>query len=403
MKVTPLAPHISKLADTLAPALIKIRHHLHQYPEPGRQEKETTAYLIHQLEPFNLQLTTHYVETGFWADLQIQPDAPFLALRCDIDALPIAEKNEIPYASKNEGVMHACGHDAHAAVLSGAAMVLSRLKSELTGNVRFIFQPAEEITPGGALDMIERGVLEGVEAILTLHSDPRIEVGKVGFKFGPFMASTDIFKIQIFGKGAHAANPHKSIDPIMIAAQLINSLHQVISREINPVTPAVITVTRILAGTTINVIPGEAEIWGTLRALDKSTRTFLQNRLREVTASLCEMHHAQSELTLDKGAPPVVNDDALCQIVRNATAEILGESHVKILVEPDMGAEDFAWYLQTVPGMIFRLGTKGRPGSEFELHHPNFDIDDRALAVGVKVFCMSVFKYFEGKEEPQSK
>lgn len=397
MNLNTLKKAVAEMAVALTPELIKIRHQLHQNPELGRQEKKTSAYLARLLAPLNMELAAPADKTGLWADLVSDSAKPFLALRCDIDALPIVEKNATPYVSKNHGIMHACGHDAHTAVLAGTAMILSHLRDQLDGNVRFVFQPAEEVTPGGAIDMIERGALDRVESILTLHSDPRIPVGHIGVKFGPFLASTDIFKIRILGKGAHAANPHKSIDPILISAQLINALNHLVSRDIDPVIPAVLTVTRIHGGTAINIIPDEVEIWGTMRALDSTTREFLQKRLQEITAGICRMHDAKFDLTLDKGAPPVINDTALGELLFDAAADILGSDKAIKLERPDMGAEDFAWYLQKVPGAVFRLGTHGRPGTDFELHHPNFDIDDDALAVGVKVFCQSVFQYFAGR------
>lgn len=397
MNLNQLKHAIIKHSENLSAELIQIRRHFHQYPELGRQEQQTTQFIKERLQSAGIPVTSHEPETGLWADLITRPNEDFFALRGDIDALPLEEKNSIPYASQHPGIMHACGHDAHATILLGSALVLNQLKNKLAGNVRFIFQPAEELTPGGSLDMIQRNVLHQVRTIITLHSDPGIAVGKVGIKYGALMASTDIFKIKLHGKGAHAASPDKSIDPILISAQLINALNHLVSRNIRPTTPAVLTVTRIFGGSAINIIPDKVEIWGTLRALDKSTRQFLQQRLRETVAGICQMHHAHFDLSIDEGAPPVTNEARITQLVETASSAILGQANVVQIEKPEMGAEDFAWYLEHIPGMIFRLGTKGRPGTDFELHHPNFDIDESALVTGVKAFCSSVIHYFASR------
>jgi len=394
MNLANVKTQIEMQAESLLPQLIEIRRHLHQFPELGRQEQQTTAYLVQLLKSLPLKLVTHPAGNGLWADLIHAPQAQYLALRCDIDALPIQEQNQVEYVSQIPGQMHACGHDAHTAMLVGTATILSQLADKLPGNVRFIFQPAEELTPGGALDLIERGVLERVQAIISQHVDPRLGVGKIGIKSGPLMASTDIFRIKLFGRGGHAASPDKTIDTILITAQLVNALHHLVSRDIAPTVPAVLSVTRINVGTAINIIPGEAEIWGTLRALDPATRQFLKKRLEEIIAGVCQIHHARFTLKIEPGAPPVINDANVTEIVLSAALEMAGPENLIPTEKPEMGAEDFAWYLQKVPGMIFRLGTHGRPGTDFELHHPNFDLDESALINGVKTLCWSVIRYF---------
>jgi len=406
---------IESLTLELTPQLIQIRRHLHQYPELGRQEKKTTKYLVDLLATQNLEINLHTDNadknrlvdqnhladqndlSGFWADLIFQPNVPFLVIRCDIDALPITELNDVEYKSKHHGIMHACGHDVHSAVVMGAAIILSQLNHKIKGNIRFLFQPAEELTPGGANDMLARGVLEQAEAIWSLHVDPAMSVGKVGIKSGPLMASTDIFKIRIIGKGGHAAIPHKSIDPILIGAQLINALNHLVSRNIDPVSPAVLTITRFDGGTSFNIIPNEVELWGTMRSFNNQTRKFLQKRLKEITAGVCQVHHAKFEITIDEGAPPVINDKKLTELFTQSAQDILDINNVIELENPFMGAEDFAWYLEKVPGFIFRLGTSGRNGTDFDLHHPQFDVDENSIAVGVKAFCWSIVQYFNRK------
>ena len=394
MNLKSLKKTVEELTSDISSDIIEIRRHLHQYPELGRHEKATTAYIKRLLQPLQLKIITQESETGLWADLEVQPKEPFFMLRSDIDALPIVELNNVPYASKNQGIMHACGHDVHTAVLIGTAMVLNRLRDELKGNVRFLFQPAEELTPGGAIDMINRGALNNVHAVIGLHVDPHTPVGNISIKFNSYLASNDIFKIKIMGKGGHAATPYKTVDPILIAIQLIDVLYQQVNRNINPTSPAVLTVTRIQGGTAVNIIPDEVEIWGTLRALDDVTRNSLLNRLQETITAICKIYDAKFNLTIDRGAPPVINDTDLSNLVYDVAGEILGADKIIKLESPEMGSEDFAWYLKKVPGMMFRLGTHGRTGTDCELHTPNFDIDERAIAIGMKILCWSVIQYF---------
>lgn len=389
-----LKNRIATIVEALEPQLIELRRHFHENPELGREEVETTAYLVKLFESLEWPVVTRENETGLWVDWISDPDKPLLALRCDIDALPIQEKNDVSYVSQKPGLMHACGHDSHITVLAGTVLALHQLKDELSANIRFLFQPAEESTPGGALDMLERGVLDNVEKIIGLHADPWIEAGKIAVKPGKFMASTDVFKIRIIGRGAHAANPHTSIDPILISAEFINALHHVVSRNVRAIEPAVISVTKVIAGTTFNVIPSDSIIWGTMRALTPELRKQLQGRLRQILKSTCEMHGATFEIELLEGAPPVFNNPEMSQQFLTCAEEILGSGNTVELTEADMGAEDFAWYLEKVPGILFRLGTCGRPGTDFELHHPQFDIDEKALTIGVKAFVWNAVQDF---------
>jgi amidohydrolase len=395
MDLKALQEKIHLQIQALFDELVQIRRHLHQNPEIGYQEFQTTAYLIEKFQNFNLKIVSQPDKTGFWFDLVSDSTKPLLALRADIDALPITEQSSSDYISKNPGKMHACGHDVHTTVLLGTALILYQLKDLFSFDLRFIFQPAEEPTPGGAIQMIQRGVLENVSAILALHVDSRLPVGSIGIKSGAQMASTDIFQIKILGKGGHAAAPHLAIDPILIGAEIVNSLHHITSRNVDPVQPSVLTVSRFHAGTTANVIPGEAELWGTLRSFQPDLRDFLQMRLKEVVNQLCQAHHATCEIDIKNGAPPVINDVQLYQLVEKAAAEIIGIENIVQVAVPDMGAEDFACYLEKVPGFFFRLGTKGRPGTDFPIHHPQFDVDETAIPVGIKAFVWSVLKFFE--------
>ncbi len=395
MDLKALKEKIDLQIQTLFDELVQTRRHLHQNPEIGYQEFQTTAFLIQKCQFYGFKMMTHPGKTGFWFDLGSASNKPLLALRADIDALPVTEQSSVEYASKNPGKMHACGHDVHTTILLGTAIILNQLKELFPFNVRFIFQPAEEPTPGGAIQMIQRGAIENVTAILALHVDSRLPVGKISIKSGAQMASTDIFQIKIYGKGGHAAAPHLAIDPILIGAEIVNSLHHITSRNVDPVQPAVLTVSRFQAGTTANVIPGEAELWGTCRSFQPDLRAYLPIRLKEIVNAICQGHHATCEIDIKNGAPPVINDPRLYQLVDNAASEILGAQNIVQVSVPDMGAEDFAYYLEKVPGFFFRLGTKGRPGTDFPIHHPQFDVDERAIPVGIKAFVWSVLKFFE--------
>lgn len=395
MNLSAINTRIQTEIQKIAPELITIRRHLHQHPEVGREEFQTTDYLLRQLSPLNLELFTKRLPTGLWADLNLAPAQPRLALRCDIDALPIQEQNEAEYRSCQPGVMHACGHDVHTTILLGTAMVLSRLRHELPLNVRFLFQPAEELTPGGARDVIRAGGLEGVAAILGAHVDPSLPVGEIGIKFGPVMAATDNFRLKLFGRGGHAAYPHTTIDPIQMAAQIINAIYQLTSRNVRPTTPAVLTVTQINAGTAINIIPESVELSGTIRSLDNETRELLQQRLRQIIGGICQAHAGRFELALENGAPPLWNEPRLTQLVTDAAREIFGAARVRLLDLPEMGSEDFACYLEKIPGMMFRLGTQNPSKKQASLHHPQFDVDEECLAIGVQLFCWSVVRYFD--------
>lgn len=394
MEYTKLLAVIQEKSQQLFPELVATRRHLHQFPEIGREEKLTTQFLLEKIHPLNLKTAVTASKTGFWADLMNREHGKLLMLRTDIDALPINEQCQTEYISQNKGAMHACGHDAHATIMWGCAKILSEIREHLPGNVRFLFQPAEELTPGGAIDMMERGVMENVEAALALHVDPRLAVGRIAVKYGPAMASTDIFRMKIIGKGGHAASPDRTVDPITIAVQIVNAMNHIVSRNIQPTEPAVISVTRLAGGNTINVIPGEVEIWGTTRTFSRELQNALRQRIESTVMQICTIHGAEYDIDFQNGAPPVLNDSAITDLINTSASQILGADQVEIYERPDMGAEDFAWYLEHVPGAMFFLGTQGRGGTGYELHHPCFDIDEQALVVGVQTYCATVLKYF---------
>lgn len=366
----------------MAPALTETRRHLHQHPELSDREERTAAFVAERLRSIGLEPATDVGGHGVVADIAGMSKAPLLAIRADMDALPIQEESELPYASAAAGVMHACGHDGHTAILLGVAEVLSEIGGALPVSVRLIFQPAEE-TVGGARRMCEAGVMQGVAAIVALHGWMHLPLGHIGVSDGPSMAAADTFDIVIHGRGAHAAYPHLSADPIVAASRLVLSLQTAVSRETDPLEPAVLTVARIEAGTAYNIIPAEARIAGTVRTLASDTRDQIERTIRRITEGECAASGATCTVTYTRGTPPVVNDPGVTRLVRRAAAAVVGDAAVSELVRPSMGAEDFAFYLRHAPGAMFRLGLgDGAPG-----HTSRFDFDDRALPVGVETLC----------------
>jgi amidohydrolase len=374
--------------ESLAPALAEMRHHLHENPELSEHEVETSAFVAERLRSLGMEPKTGVGGHGVVAELVGGRPGPRLAIRADMDALPIVEENEVPYRSANPGVMHACGHDGHTTTLLGTVEVLTRRRSELAGSVRFIFQPAEE-TVGGAKRMCGEGVMEGVDAVVALHGWPQVGLGQIGVRSGPMMASADTFDIVVNGRGGHAAYPHATIDPIMVGAEIVGALQTIASREIDPNDPVVVSITRFEAGTAYNVIPSTARLFGTYRTLAAETRRGLPDRIRRIAESVCSAHGATCDLTFRQGTPPVVNDPGIIELVERVAADMLGEGNVVQIPFPSMGAEDFAEYLAHAPGAMFRLGL----GPVSPIHTPTFNFDDRALPIGVELFGRIALEY----------
>ncbi len=376
---------IKTLARDYAPEFINIRHHLHAHPELSYQEFETSKFVQHKLHewgiPYQIMATTGVV--GLIKGKN--PEKRTVALRADMDALPIKEENDIPYKSKNEGVMHACGHDVHSTCLLGAAKILNDTKEEWEGTVKLIFQPGEEKNPGGASLMIKDGVLEHPKpaAIFGLHVHPGLPVGKVSFRSGKVMASADELYITIKGKGGHAASPDLCIDPILIASHLIIALQQIVSRNNNPHNPSVLSITAFNGGTTTNVIPNEVKLKGTFRAMGEEWRFKAHELIRKMTHDLVQSMGGEAELLIDIGYPSVYNSEALHEIAWHKAIEFLGAAHVEE-TEKRMGAEDFGYYTQQIPGCFFRLGVMNEAkGITSGVHTPTFNIDDNAIEIGM--------------------
>jgi len=384
-----LIEKIKSLSKKYAPDFIAIRHHLHAYPELSYQEFETSKFVRNKLTefgiPFDIKATTGVVGLIKGND----PGKRTIALRADMDALPIKEENDVDYKSKHEGVMHACGHDVHTTCLLGAAKILNELKDEWRGTIKLIFQPGEEKNPGGASIMIKEGVLENPkpEAIFGLHVNPQLETGKLSFRGGQVMASADELYFTIKGKGGHAASPQTTIDPIVIAANLIISLQQVISRNRNPFDPSVLSITSITGGTTTNVIPDEVKLMGTFRAMNEAWRKKAHELIERTTKELVNAMGGRVDLHIDKGYPVVYNNELLNEKTRSLAEEFLGKVNVEE-TEMRMGAEDFGYYSQLIPGCFYRLGTGNKEKKiTAGVHTPFFNIDENAIEIGMGIMA----------------
>jgi amidohydrolase len=378
--------------EEIAPEYARIRHHLHQNPELSGQEQETSAFVAQELRKLGIdEMRTDVGGHGIIAQLNGSGAGPIFALRADMDALPIQEESTLPYKSCKPGVMHACGHDGHTANLLGTAATLARMRDRFTGSIRFIFQPAEE-TVHGAEGMCEAGAMEGVGAIVALHGWPGMAVGKIGVRPGPMMASSDTFEITVLGRGAHAAQPHNSVDPIVVGAQIVMALQTLASREISPVDPVVVTVGQFNAGTAHNIIPFRAEMRGTVRCLTTAIRDSMSERLERIVGGICAAFRAEYTFKYRNGTPVTVNDAGIINLVSEVGAETLGSSNVVSLPAPSMGAEDFAVYLHYAPGAMFRLGVGE---NVTPLHTPTYNFSDDAMAHGMEMFTRTALRYLK--------
>ena len=376
---------IRQLAKDHAAEFIGIRHHLHAHPELSYEEYDTSAFVQQKLQSWGIPFVV-MAKTGVVGLLKGKnPGKRVVALRADMDALPITEENDIAYKSVKPGIMHACGHDVHTTCLLGAAKILSELKDEWEGSVKLIFQPGEEKNPGGASLLIADGVLENPkpEKIVALHVHPGLEVGRLSFRNGMVMASADELYITIKSKGGHAAAPQFTADTILIASQLVVSLQQIISRNNSPVNPSVLSITSFQGGHTTNVIPSEVKLMGTFRAMDEEWRFKAHELIRKQTTELVHALGAEASIHIDVGYPFVLNDEALGNSARQKAEEYMGAGNVEE-TELRMGAEDFAYYSHQVPACFFRLGAGNKAkGITSGVHTPTFNIDENAIGIGM--------------------
>jgi len=391
---------IKDLTTNIAPRLVEIRRHIHAHPELSGQEYQTAAFVAGVLSANGLHVEEGIGKTGVIGELQgTQPSDRILAIRTDMDALPIQERTSLEYASRIEGVMHACGHDIHTTVGLGTAMVLSQIAPELGGKVRFLFQPAEEIAQG-ANWMVQDGVMNNVAAILGLHVFPSIPAGSVGIRYGALTAAADNLEIIIIGESGHGARPHEAIDAIWIAAQVITSLQQAISRTQNPLRPVVLSIGQINGGRAPNVIADKVQLLGTVRSLHPETRDKLPQWIENIVANVCNSYNAKYQVNYHQGVPSVQNDNALTQLLQSSAEEAWSNDRVQILPEPSLGAEDFSVYLEHAPGSMFRLGVGYEERMiNHPLHHPQFEVDESAIITGVVTLAYAAYKYWLNKSE----
>ncbi|NPV43751.1 MAG: amidohydrolase [Firmicutes bacterium] len=375
--------------------VIKIRRDFHMNPELGMEEYRTSRIVGEILEGLGLEVKRNIANTGVVGLLAGGSGGKTIALRADMDALPIQDEKKVVYASRILGKMHACGHDAHTAILLGTAMVLSRIKDRLKGSVKFIFQPAEE-TVGGAEPMIREGVLENpkVDAIFGLHMAPDIETGRIGVKYGMANASSDTFRIVVKGRAAHGASPHLGVDAIAVTAQVINCLQLLISREVDPLDSAVLTIGTINGGTQSNIICDRVQMTGTLRSLNPVVRKRIIERVKQLLTGITQNLGGDCLLSLTPGYPPLFNHSEMVELVERAAKGVIGEENVVRISRPSMGVEDFAYFLQKVQGAFWRLGCRNPSKNiEYPGHNPLFDIDEDALAIGVAVHVKTVMEF----------
>ncbi len=394
---TPASIDLSRIRaeiQALQPSLVAWRRRLHQYPELGFREQQTAEFISQKLQEWGVDHQAGIAQTGVVATIPGKHPGPVLAIRADMDALPVQEENTVPYRSQYDGVMHACGHDGHTAIALGTANYLAQHR-DFAGTVKLIFQPAEE-GPGGAKPMIEAGVLEHptVDAIVGLHLWNNLPLGIVGVRSGPLMAAVELFRCKILGKGGHGAMPHQTVDAVVVSAQVVNALQTIVARTVNPLDAAVVTVGELHAGSAMNVIAGTAEMSGTVRYVTPALADTIARRVEQVIAGVCQTYGATYELDYWHLYPPVLNDQGMTQLVQSV-AEAVVETPAGVVPEcQTMGGEDMSFFLQAVPGCYFFLGA-ANPERDlaYPHHHPRFDFDEAALGMGVEMFVRCVEQF----------
>lgn len=386
---------VKRECEELFDEVVAIRRDFHKHPELGFQEVRTAGIVAEKLREYGLEVKTGINKTGVVGLLRGAQPGKTVLLRADMDALKVNEENECDYKSEIEGVMHACGHDAHTAMLLVAAKVLSRHRDEIKGNIKFLFQPSEENFPGGALGMIEEGVLEDphVDAVFGQHVWAGIPSGKIGVRPGPIMAAPDEFRLTIKGKGGHGSAPHLGVDALVIGAQVVLALQTLVSREIDPLNPAVVSIGTFNSGTVMNAIPSETKMTGTVRLTDPELRKEMPAKIERIVKGVCDAMRGEYSLEYIHGYPPTVNDPEMTELAGEALREAFGEENI---VDPgiSMGGEDFSYFLEKVPGSFIMLGiTNEEKGIDKNNHHPKFDIDENALPLGVEALVRIALKF----------
>jgi len=388
--------NLKEKIDEMKDWLVEIRRTIHMHPELGFEEVETSKFVFEWLQKFGLDVKRGMAKTGVVGLLKGRKPGRTVAIRADMDALPMDEANRVPYASQIKGKMHACGHDAHVTILLGVARFFSSIPDQVKGNIKWIFQPAEEGGGGGRI-MVEEGVLKNpkVDAIFGAHVFPFLSVGKVGIYEREGLAAADRFIIKIIGKGGHAASPHVSKDPILATGHLITQIHSIVSRNVNPLESGVITIGKVSGGTASNIIPDEVELIGTVRSLNPQVREELKSRIEQVTQGIARSFSMDCRFDFEYGYPVLINNPEMSKLVGLACSKGIGKENVEV-VKPSMGGEDFAYYLEKVPGSFFRLGCRNEEKGLIHPYHSSlFDIDEEVLPFGVEMFIRIIDQYLE--------
>ncbi|EEK79864.1 amidohydrolase [Bacillus cereus] len=372
--------------------IMKWRRHFHKYPELSFHEEETSQFIYDTLCSFSTLEVMRPTKYSVLAIKRGTERGKVVAIRADIDALPIQEETRKSYTSMNKGMMHACGHDAHAAILLSVAETIANIKEGFAGEIRLIFQHAEEVYPGGGQEMVEAGVMDGVDYVIGLHVMSGLESGKIGIVYGAMMAAPDVFTVEIYGKGGHAARPEETVDPIAIGAQIITNLQHIVSRNTSAFMQRVVSVTQFHGGMADNIIPNAATLMGTVRSFNKTLRKEAEERIEQVVKGITEAHGGDYTYTYRYGYDPVINDESITKVVEESAIYLFGNERV-VKLEPSMGGEDFSAYLRKAPGCFIKLGT----GNEkidtcYPHHHPKFDVDESALIYGVELFLETTMR-----------
>lgn len=393
---------IARSAQELSTKIIDIRRTLHRNPELSYQEHETAAFIAAHLRDIGVEVSEGVGGTGVVGLLCGNRKGRTIAVRADMDALPVNEVNDLSYKSIYEQRMHACGHDGHMAIVLGVANLLAPMRNSLMGNVKFIFQPAEEVPPeGGAKRMIAEGVLEDppVDAVLGIHIWPDVLAGEVALKAGPIMAQADKFELYIRGKGGHGASPQHAVDTFVITAQVILALQTLVSRKVDPLKPVVISIGKCNGGTAYNILPDEVRLEGTTRYFEAALGSFLEEQIEQIVQGICQAYGGFHELRYQYGFPPTVNDSHITSLVAQAAGEILGKEKVHWIEAPSMTGEDFSFYLQQVPGCYFWLGTKNPDkGIVNPLHSSSFQLDEEVLSLGTAILAQTILNFLNRKQ-----
>lgn len=398
--MTPNLDFLFQEVDEINEDIVKWRRDFHQYPEIGFEEERTSRIVANLLKDWGINVETNVGKTGVVGLIEGRGEGnKTIALRADMDALPMQEENDISYQSKVDGKMHSCGHDGHTAMLLGAAKILNKHREYINGNIKLLFQPAEEGPgTGGAYPMIEEGVLKDVDSIFGIHLSTAIPTGKLGINMGPSMASTDVFEITMIGKGGHAGSPHESVDAIAMGVRVFTEIQYMVSRQIDPMEPLVVSIGTFKSGFVSNVIAEKCEITGTIRTYSDNLRKKIISNISNIANHVANISGGNYEVNIIPGLPPLINDLNLAKLSVDVGQQILGQENVIILEKPSMGGEDYAYYLQKIPGAFMWLGARNESkGFVNSMHHPKFDFDEDALVLGSKMHIKLALDYLKNQ------